>query len=96
MKYIAFACLGFGLLVSGCGEQLTSEAQKAVEQIKVEASRVAVKTIDDIEAEAVTRLKKVQGTPDKNDKPQKKSVKNEDVMVQKLMFNQQGKESYLP
>lgn len=83
MKHIGFVCLGLGLLVSGCGDQLTSEAQKAVEQIKVEASKAATKAIDDIKADAVTRLKKVQSAPDKNDRPQEKTVKCEDVVVQK-------------
>jgi hypothetical protein len=83
MKLVAFACLGLGLLVSGCGDQLTSEAQKALEQIKVEASKAAVKTIDDLKTDAVTRLKKVQGVEEKKDQPQEKTVKNEDAPVQK-------------
>lgn len=83
MKHTALVCLGLGLLVSGCGEQLGSEAQKAVEQLKVEASRAAAKTIDDIKNDAVTRLEKVQGVTEKKDQPQEKSVKNEDALVQK-------------
>lgn len=83
MKHIALACLGLGLLISGCGEQLASEAQKAVEQIKLEASKAAVKAIDDLKSDAVTRLKKVQDSPDRNDRPQEKTGKKEDVEVQK-------------
>jgi hypothetical protein len=83
MKHIALICLGLGLLVSGCGEQLNSEAQKAIEQIKVEASKAATKAIDDIKSDAVAKLKGVQGEPDKKDQPQEKAGKTEDVVVQK-------------
>jgi hypothetical protein len=83
MKHIALVCLGLGLLVSGCGEQLNSEAQKAIEQIKVEASKAATKAIDDIKADAVAKLKSVQGEPEKKDTPQEKAGKTEDVVVQK-------------
>jgi outer membrane lipoprotein-sorting protein len=83
MKHIALICLGLGLLVSGCGEQLNSEAQKAIEQIKVEASKAATKAIDDIKADAVAKLKSVQGEPEKKDQPQEKAGKTEEVVVQK-------------
>ena len=71
------------MLVSGCGEQLSAEALKAVDQIKVEASQTAAKAIDDLKTDAVTRLKKVQGVTEQDDKPQEKTAKNEDVVVQK-------------
>ena len=71
------------MLVAGCGEQLTNEAQKAAEQIKAEASKTATKAINDITTDAVTRLKKVQDLTEKKDKSQEKTVKNEDVVVQK-------------
>jgi homoserine dehydrogenase len=83
MKHITIVCLGLGLVVSGCGEQLTGEAQKVVEQIKVESSKAAVKAIDDIKADAVARLKNVQGEPEKKDQPKEKSGKSEEVVVQK-------------
>jgi hypothetical protein len=83
MRHFAVVCLGLGLLVSGCGEQLTSEAQKAVEQLKVEASKAAFKTIDDIKTNVVTRLKMAQGAPEKNNNPQEKTVKDEGALVQK-------------
>jgi hypothetical protein len=83
MKHIALVCLSLGLLVSGCGEQLTNEAQKAVEQIKVEASKAAAKTMDDIKTDVVTRLGKVLGVTVKKDQPQEKTIKNEDALVQK-------------
>jgi Tfp pilus assembly protein PilP len=70
MKQIAFAWLGLGLLISGCGEQLSNEAQKAVEQVKGEASKAAVKAIDDMKTDALSRLKQVQGTPQKSDQQQ--------------------------
>ncbi len=71
------------MLLSGCGDQLTTEAQKAMEQVKVEASKAAVKTIDDLKIEAVTRLKKVQGVEEKKDPPQKGTAKNGDAPIQK-------------
>lgn len=83
MKPFALVCVGLGVLLSGCGDQLTTEAQKAMEQVKVEASKAAVKTIDDLKTAAVTRLKKVQGVEEKKDKPEEKTVKNEDAPVQK-------------
>lgn len=83
MKHIALVCLALGLLVSGCGEQLASEAQKAVEQIKVEASKAAAKTIGDIKTDAVTRLEKTLGVTEKKDQTQEKAAKNEDALVQK-------------
>jgi hypothetical protein len=83
MKHTALVCLGLGLLVSGCGEQLGSEAQKAVEQLKVEASRAAAKTVDDIKADAVKRLEKVLGVTERKDRPNEKTTKNEDALVQK-------------
>jgi hypothetical protein len=36
MKHVALVCLGLGLLVSGCGEQLNSEAQKTIGGFKHE------------------------------------------------------------
>ena len=54
-----------------------------VEQVKLEASKAAVKAIDDLKSDAVTRLKKVQDSPDRNDRPQEKTGKKEDVEVQK-------------
>jgi outer membrane lipoprotein-sorting protein len=83
MNHRFFCYLVLGLLVSGCGEQLTGEAQKAVEQIKAEASTAAAKAIDDIKIDAVTRLKNVQGVPEKKDQPDAKIGKNEDVVIQK-------------
>jgi hypothetical protein len=83
MKHLAIVCLGLGLLASGCGEQLSGEAQKAVEQIKVEASKAAAKAIDDIKTDAVAKLKSVQGQPEKKDQPQEKNGKTEEVVVQK-------------
>ncbi len=83
MKPFALACVGLGVLLSGCGDQLTTEAQKAMEQVKVEASKAAVKTIDDLKIEAVTRLKKVQGVEKTKEEPEEKTAKNEDAPVQK-------------
>lgn len=83
MKNIVIACLGVGLLVSGCGDQLTSEAQKAVEQIKLEASKAAAKTIDGFTIDTVAQLKKMQGVTEKKGKPEEKSNKNGEGVVEK-------------
>jgi hypothetical protein len=83
MKHIAFVCLGLGMLVSGCGEQQSGEAQKAVEQIKVEASKAATKAIDDIKADAESRLRKALGVAETKEQPQEKTAKNADAPIQK-------------
>ena len=86
MKHFPIVCLGLALLVSGCGEQLASEVQQAAEQIKGEASKAAVTALNDLKADAITRLKKVQDVTEQKDKPQDESGKNgksEDVVVQK-------------
>lgn len=83
MKNIVIACLGVGLLVSGCGDQLTSEAQKAVEQIKLEASKAAAKTIDGFTIDTVAQLKKMQGVTEKKGKSEEKSNKNGEGVVEK-------------
>ena len=78
MKYLALASLGLGLLISGCGDKLSSETQKAVEQIQAEVSKTTTKAIEDIKTDAVTRLQKVQSKPETKDTPQEKINKNED------------------
>jgi len=83
MKNIVIACLGVGLLVSGCGDQLTSEAQKAVEQIKLEASKAAAKTIDGFTIDTVAHLKKMHGVTEKKGKSEEKSNKNGEGVVEK-------------
>ncbi|MDO8772836.1 MAG: hypothetical protein Q7K57_29875 [Burkholderiaceae bacterium] len=83
MKNIVIACLGVGLLVSGCGDQLTSEAQKAVEQIQLEASKAAAKTIDGFTIDTVAQLKKMQGVTEKKGKSEEKSNKNGEGVVEK-------------
>ena len=86
MKHFPIVCLGLALLVSGCGDQIASEVQKATEQVKAEASKAAVTAINDIKTDAITRLKKVQDVTEQKDKPQDESGKNgksEDVVVQK-------------
>ncbi|MDO9196945.1 hypothetical protein [Rhodoferax sp.] len=83
MKNIVIACLGVGLLVSGCGDQLTSEAQKAVEQIKLEASKAAAKTIDGFTIDTVAQLKKMQGVTEKKGKSEEKANKNGEGVVEK-------------
>jgi hypothetical protein len=83
MKHFPIVCLCLTLLVSGCGEQIASEVQRAAEQVKTEASKAAVTAINDIKTDAITRLKKVQEVTGQKDKPQEKNGKNEDVVVQK-------------
>ncbi len=38
--FVGVALLSSGLLLAGCGEQLSGQTQKAVEQIKGEASKL--------------------------------------------------------
>ena len=57
--------LGTGLLLAGCGDQFTGQAQKAVEQITVEASKVASKQIEAFKTDTVEQLKKMQGGSEK-------------------------------
>ena len=78
MKYLALASLGLGLLISGCGDKLSSETQKAVEQIQAKVSKTTTKAIEDIKTDAVTRLQKVQSKPETKDTSQEKINKNED------------------
>ncbi len=76
MKHVLItACFGFGLLVSGCGDQLTGETQKAIEQIKSESSKTASKMIEGLKTDTIGELKKMQGITEK-DKPEKKSYKS--------------------
>jgi hypothetical protein len=83
MKRFAVVFSGLGLLLCGCGDTLSSEAQKAVAQIKLEASKAAVKTIDEVSTQAVAKLKALQGQPEKKDKPQETGNRGEEVAVQK-------------
>ena len=65
--------IGAALLLAGCGEQLSDQTQKAVEQIKVEASKLASKQIETYKTDTVAQLKKLQGATE-NEKPGEKSA----------------------
>ena len=83
MKRFALAYLVLGLTVSGCGEQLSSETKMAIEQIEGEASKAAVRAIDEIKSDALVRLKNVHGVPEKSDQSQDKTASDEKAVVQK-------------
>ena len=66
-------CLALGLLMlGGCGEKIAGEVQKAVGQVKAEASKVANEEIESMSTAALDKLKKMQGQTGKQkseDKP---------------------------
>jgi Tfp pilus assembly protein PilP len=49
------------MLLSGCGEQLVSEARKFADQVKEEATKTAVKKIEDLRIVALEELGKMRG-----------------------------------
>ena len=67
-----------GLLLAGCGDQLSGQAQKAVEEIKAEAAKAASKQIDDIKKDTVGQLKKMQGEPEKGKSEEKSEGKSDE------------------
>jgi hypothetical protein len=71
-------CLCGAILLAGCGEKMASETQKAVDQIKVEAEKLATQKIETLRTEALGQLKKLGGEkPDEEGseaKPDEKSV----------------------
>jgi len=70
--------LGAGLLLAGCSEQLSGETQKAVEEIKGEASKLATKQIESFKTDTVGQLKKLQGGSDKEKSDEKQDKKSGD------------------
>ena len=68
-------CIGLGLLLlGGCGEKVASELQMAVDQVTVEASKMASDKIESLSATAVEQLKRMQVQTGKQ-KPDDKSIK---------------------
>lgn len=55
------SAIAVSLLLSGCGEQLTSEARKFADQVKEEATKTAIKKIDEYRVGAVEQLKQMRG-----------------------------------
>ena len=76
--FVAIISLGAGLLLAGCGEQLSDQTQKAVEQIKAEASKLASKQIETFKEDTVGQLKKLQGEPGKERSDEKSANKPSD------------------
>ncbi len=69
-------CIGLGLLLlGGCGEKVASELQMAVDQVTVEASKMASDKIESLSATAVEQLKRMQVQTGKQ-KPDDKSINN--------------------
>ncbi len=64
------------MLLSGCGEELATEAKKAADEIAKEATKTATKQIEDLKNDTLSQLKQMQGEKDKGEggeKPEKKS-----------------------
>jgi hypothetical protein len=79
--FVGVILLGTALLLAACGEQLSGETQKAVEQIKGEASKMATKQIESFKTDTVDQLKKLQGGAEKEkagEKSDKKSSESTD------------------
>jgi len=49
------------MLLSGCGEQLVSEAQKAVDQIAAEATKTATQRLDEFKNATLLQLRQMRG-----------------------------------
>jgi Tfp pilus assembly protein PilP len=49
------------MLLSGCGEQLVSEAKKFADQVKEEATKTAVKKIEDLRIGTLQELRQMRG-----------------------------------
>ena len=76
-------CLALGLLMlGGCGEKIAGEVQKAVGQVKAEASKVANEEIESMSTAALDKLKKMQGQTGKQ-KSEDKPVNNADEKAEK-------------
>jgi outer membrane lipoprotein-sorting protein len=59
---VLIVCLALGLLMlGGCGDKIAGEVQKAVGQVKEEASKVASEKIESMSTAAIDKLKKMQG-----------------------------------
>lgn len=54
-------CAMVFMLLSGCGGQLASEAQKAADQIAAEASKTASKKLDEFKNLTLEQLKSMRG-----------------------------------
>jgi hypothetical protein len=84
MKTYAWTvCLGLGLLLlGGCGEKVASEAQRAVDQVKAEASKMASEKMESLSTGAIEQLKKMQGQNGK-EKSEDKSANQADEKIEK-------------
>jgi hypothetical protein len=67
------------MLLSGCGEQLASEAQKAADLIAKEASKTASKTIDEFKNDTLKQLKEMRGEGDKGEADEKTGGKPDET-----------------
>lgn len=61
-KTVGIVCaVAVSLLLSGCGEQLASEAKKFADQVKEEATKTALKKFDEYRVGTVEQLKQMRG-----------------------------------
>jgi Tfp pilus assembly protein PilP len=49
------------MLLAGCGEQLASEAKRFADQVKEEATKTAVKKIEDLRIGTLQELRQMRG-----------------------------------
>jgi signal recognition particle GTPase len=78
IKTVGIVCV-VAVLLSACGEQLASEAKKFADQVKQEATKTAIKKIDEYRVGTVEQLKQMrgEGTQGKADeKPVKSSAES--------------------
>jgi signal recognition particle GTPase len=60
IKTVGIVCV-VAVLLSACGEQLASEAKKFADQVKQEATKTAIKKIDEYRVGTVEQLKQMRG-----------------------------------
>jgi hypothetical protein len=73
-KTVGIAC-AVALLLTGCGEQLASEAKKFADQVKEEATKTAIKKIDEYRVGTVEQLKQMRGEGTKGNTAEKPVTK---------------------
>jgi outer membrane murein-binding lipoprotein Lpp len=73
-KLVVVIVVTGALLLGGCGEQLAVEAQKAVDQMRAEATKIATTKIDALKGETLVQLKKIRDVGEK-EKVDDKSAK---------------------
>ena len=63
------------ILLSGCGEQLISEAQKAADQITAEATKSATRKLEEFKKNTLEQLKLMRGDGSNEEADEKSETK---------------------